>query len=491
MYLYNSAQIKAWDKFTIEEENITSADLMERAGQSLFKKICLIIDNKDAPIHIFCGTGNNGGDGLVIGRLLRDHFYNVHIYECRISDHDSPDFTFMKKKLQYATNIDFKIIKEEAEIPDSLEGYIIDCIFGTGLNKAVQGLALVIINKINTYRKIKKVISIDVPSGLSVDKMENGSIIKADYTLTIQNMKLPFLFEQSCQFLGEVIPVDIGLSKRFKEATDHIYVDNQYIKSYLPVRSKFAHKGNFGKSILISGKSSMLGASILAAKSMLKSGVGIGHIATEIENRPFFNNAVPEIICLNTDEIQIQDFTAIGIGPGLGVNENSIHLLKKLLSLNRPIILDADALNIIAGENLIGLITPASVLTPHPKEFDRLFGSHPNNFERMQTQQKKSVEHGIYIILKSAHTIITSPEGKVYYNSTGNPGMAKGGSGDALTGLIVGLAAKAKDTKAACLLGVYLHGLAGDIAAKKYSIESFTISQMIDCIDEAWLHMLN
>ena len=156
MYLYNTAQIKAWDKFTVDEENITSTDLMERAGQNLFEKLCLLLEDKDAPIHIFCGTGNNGGDGLVIGRLLRDNFFNVHIYECKISDHYSPDFTIMKNRLQYAPNIEYKIIQKEADIPDSMEGYIIDCIFGTGLNKAIEGLAFQVINRINNYHQIQK-----------------------------------------------------------------------------------------------------------------------------------------------------------------------------------------------------------------------------------------------------------------------------------------------------------------------------------------------
>lgn len=491
MYLYNSAQIKAWDKFTIDEENITSADLMERAGQSLFEKICLFLDDKEAPVHIFCGTGNNGGDGLVIGRLLRDHFYNVHIYECRTSDRFSEDFTVMKNRLQYATNIEYKIIQNEAEIPDSIEGYVIDCIFGTGLNKSVEGLALQVINQINNYHHIQKRIAIDVPSGLSVDEMENGVVLKADYTLTVQNLKLPFMFESSCLYTGEIIIADIGLRKDFKETSDFIFIDYQLIKSLISKRSKYAHKGKYGKSVLFSGSSSMLGASILAAKSMLKSGVGIGHVATEIENRSLFQTTVPEIICLNQTELQIDDFSGLGIGPGLGVNENSIQLVRKLLELNQAIVLDADALNIIARENLWHQITAGSVFTPHPKEFDRLFGNHDDNYMRMNTQRKKSMEKGIYIILKSAHTIITCPDGKVYFNSTGNPGLAKGGSGDALTGLIVGLMAKTKDTKSACLLGVYLHGLAGDIAARKYSIESFTIYQMIECLDDAWLQILN
>lgn len=491
MYLYNTAQIKAWDKFTIIEENITSADLMERAGQNLFEKLCLLLEDKDAPIHIFCGTGNNGGDGLVIGRLLRDDFFNVHIYECKISDYYSTDFTIMKNRLQYAANIEYKIIHNEADIPDSIEGYIIDCIFGTGLNKAVDGLAFQVINRINNYHQIQKRIAIDVPSGLSIDNMENGVVLKADCTLTIQNMKLPFLFESNDHYTGEVILVDIGLSKNFEEKSDLIFIDYQYIKSLVPKRSKYAHKGNYGKSVLISGTSSMLGASILAAKSMLKSGVGIGHIATEIENRSLFQNAVPEIICLHKTELQMDEFSGLGIGPGLGVNESSIQLVKNLLQINKAMVLDADALNIIARENLLDQIPADSILTPHPKEFDRLFGKHTDNYMRMNTQRKKSVEMGLYIILKSAHTIITCPDGKVYFNSTGNPGMAKGGSGDALTGLMIGLIARTRDAKVACLLGVYLHGLAGDIATRKYSTESFTVSQMIECMDDAWLQLIN
>ena len=485
MYLYNSDQIKAWDKFTIDQDNIKSSELMERAGQRLYQRIDKLVLNKDLPIYIFCGLGNNGGDGLVIARHLRDNFYNVTVYECRVSNTESPDFIAMKSKLKDTSNILYKVIYNINEMPEITQGIIIDCLFGSGLNKPLAGLALEIVNKINDFRNLT-VISVDVPSGMSIDKVENSVCVKADITLTIQNQKFSFLFEDSQLNIGEVHAVDIGLSPCFSFESDNILLTKELIQGLIEHRKKFSHKGNFGKALILSGDGSMLGATVIACKAMLKSGVGITYVATPIENRLLFNSTSPEVICIERNNINVDDYNSVGFGPGLGVSENSVNLVKEILAKQKPIVIDADALNIISSENLLHQIPKKSMLTPHPKEFDRLFGNHDSHFSRVETQRKISIEHGIYIILKTASTSISCPDGKIYFNATGNPGMAKGGSGDALTGLLTGLVARLKNYKSACLLAVYLHGLAGDVAKDKYSIESFTVSQLIDCIDDAW-----
>lgn len=490
MYLYNSGQIKAWDEFTIKEEKIQSSDLMERAGKKLFERFITLFPDKDFPVHIFCGTGNNGGDGMVMAKLLRNEFYNVHVYECKISKSESMDFTLMKNMALGYSNIKHFEVKKVGDIPLIQKGVVIDCLLGTGLKNEVSEQAQAIIEKINEFTQCQ-VVSIDVPSGMFIDEVIPSICVKAHHTFTIQNMKLSFLFESNSNCCGQIHLIDIGLNKYYKTEATYLYINKELVVQKIKTRHKFSHKGNFGKALLISGHESMFGASILALKAMLKSGVGLSCIAVSEKHTPVINHAAPEsITLLKSTAIDYNSYNSIAIGPGLGTSDESENEIKKILQLNRPLILDADALNLISEHNLQKSIPRNSVLTPHPKEFDKLFGIHNSHYERILTQKHISTELGINIILKTAHSSLSTADGYVYFNSTGNAGMAKGGSGDALTGLLAGLIAKTDEIENSCIIAMFLHGLAGDIAARKHSIESFTISEMINCLDEAWCSMM-
>lgn len=491
-------KIREADAYTIANEPVASIDLMERAAMHCYNWLRKRI-NKKQHVVIFCGLGNNGGDGLVIARLLVENNYHVEIYIIRYSDKCSEDFQVNYDRLKEIKKSVLKDLKEGDSLPMiQPDDVVIDAVFGSGLGKPVVDFPARVINHINASQAL--VVAIDMPSGLYCDEHTDtkaGAIIQADFTLSFQLPKLAFMFAENDSFVGEWKLFDIGLQKDFIEqaATLNHFLTRKTVRRLLKPRTKFSHKGNFGHALLIAGSYGKMGASILASKACLRSGVGLVHAHIPARGYQVIQTSVPEaMVTIDPDEDcfstlpDLAPFTAIGIGPGIGFNEKTRRALKLLIqNAAVPLIFDADALTIL-GENKtwISFVPKNSVFTPHPKEFERLVGKSSDDFQRNRLQREFCIKHGVYIVLKGAQSCICGPDGICWFNSTGNPGMATGGSGDVLTGLILGLLAQKYHPRDACLLGVYLHGLAGDLAAKKQGMESLIAGDIVCQLGKAF-----
>ncbi len=498
MKIFSAAQIKNWDAFTIENESITSVDLMERAATACYN---WLIGKNSGSFHfrIFCGKGNNGGDGLAIARLLIEHKCQVTVYILEFGNLGSDDFQTNLVKL-HACTTDIHFIQSPEFFPViNADDIIIDALYGTGLNKPLKEISEGLVNHINNSSAIK--ISIDLPSGLFADKSSKGNaVVKVDHTLSFQNYKLAFLLQENEGYCGEVHLLHIGLHSSFEEneTANFEMIDEVLIKSIYKPREKFAHKGTYGHAALLCGSKGMMGAAVLSSLACLRSGVG--KLTTYIPESGYhiLQTAVPEAMAFVAGEDylssanKIEQFNAIGIGPGIGTQPSHKKLLADVFTaVKTPMVIDADALNILAdNKELLNLIPPQSILTPHPKEFERLFGKTENGFERLTLALSKSNELNINIVLKGHYSFISTPDGTGYFNSSGNAGMATAGSGDVLTGIITGLLAQGYSAIHASLLGVYLHGLAGDIAAIKFSQEAMIAGDITNCLGDAY-HKIN
>lgn len=494
-------QIRELDKYTIIHEPITSIDLMERAAIACTNWIKSHINNR-AFLKIFCGTGNNGGDGLAIARLLSEQGYKITCCILTTSHKPALNFTINKKRLKKTSNLTVLQINDFTELPAILKNaIIIDAIFGTGLNKSPSGLAASVISGINKSKL--KVISIDMPSGMYADKSsiaEINQIIKATYTLTFESLKPSFLFAENSIFLGEVFILPIGLSKQFikKCKTNFALIDANQVKSILHTRNPFSHKGNYGHAAIIAGSCGKMGAAVLAAKGCLVSGAGLLTVHIPACGYEIMQTAVPEaMVHCDTNRNKITDsfkttvFTTLGIGPGMGTSEKTMKALRSILQqFRKPIVLDADALNILSeNKQWMKSIPKGSILSPHPKEFERIAAPSSNEFDRNKLQIKFASQYQVYVILKGRYTCIATPEGMCYFNPTGNPGMAKGGSGDVLTGILTGLLAQGYSPLSAAIAGVYIHGLAADIAIEKTGEYSLLASDIIEHTGRAFLKL--
>lgn len=496
--ILNVEQIRQWDTYTIENEPISSLDLMERAASAAFNEISIFYKKKlkNKTFHIFCGTGNNGGDGLVIARKLIEEGCEVKIYILKTGNSASSDFLQNLKSLNELTQniVNSEVFNEFTKNTFNKNSIIIDAILGSGLKRKAEGEIAEIINEINKTDVIKW--SIDIPSGMFADQHSEGISINADFTITFQTKKLGFYFAENAKRNGKVIVVDIGLSRTYYKSlsVDYQEIKKEMLSSFIKPRLQHSHKGTFGHAFLIAGAFGKMGAAVLAAKSCLRSGVGL--LTTQIPKCGYdiMQVSVPEAMAIVDNDIwQISNITlkhydAIGIGPGIGTSKETYSALKQFLSKNsNPLVIDADALNLIAYHaDLQPFIPKYSILTPHPKEFERLFGTTTNDFERFDLLRKKAVELQVFIVLKGAHTIVATPEGKAFFNTSGNPGMATAGSGDVLTGIILSLLAQKYSPQEAALLGVFLHGKAGDFAAKKWGENALIASDIVQNIGKAF-----
>jgi len=497
MKILSAKQIKDWDAFTIQNEPISSIQLMERAALAFVNWfIQRYPHSQQTAIKIFCGSGNNGGDGLAIARLLHRKRYDVELFCCQISQNPSADFTINLKKLPRRNAIPLFYIKKDTSFPDISESAIlIDAIFGAGLNRPIIDYWGKLITFLNTLPNTK--IAVDIPSGLFADKPSSGNVLKANYTLSFQLPKLAFFFPENQDIVGTCYIQPIGLSPLFlaEVTTPFYFLTAALVQSIRRSRNKFDHKGTYGHALLIGGSHGKVGAIVLAARACLKSGAGLVTIHAPQCAYSILQISFPEAM-VSTDPHQyyysenppLTSYKAIGIGCGLDQKSSSIKALKELIQLSAiPLVLDADALNILSTNKAWLDYLPAnSVLTPRPKEFERLFGKSANDFERNELQRNQAKALNCFIILKGANTCIACPDGTCYFNTTGNPGMATGGSGDVLTGIITGLLAQAYPVKDACFLGVYLHGLAGDLAAKDLGQESLIASDLIERLGGAF-----
>jgi len=498
MKIFRSDQIREIDNYTILHEPISSAGLMERAAGRLFNWYAERFE-RSRRIHVFAGTGNNGGDGLVLAGMLYEERYDVDLYYVKFTDKTSSDWEFNYQRLKRDSGLVINIISSPDQFPMiAADDIIVDAIFGSGLTREVVGLPSEIIGLINSTDATR--ISVDIPSGLFGEdnsKNNTSAIVKADYTLSFQFPKLSFMFEDNSVYTGKWEVLSIGLSESAVRNTQSPYKYLEYsdITPELKSRSRFDHKGIFGHGLFIAGSDGKMGAAVLGAGAALRTGIGLLTCHIPASGRTIMQISVPEamVTCDNSDDFisEIGDtasFSGAAIGPGTGIRTESGEVLHKLLSdFRKPLVLDADALNILSlNKEWYSLLHPAVILTPHPKEFERLAGSSDNGYERLQKQIGFSVKHNCTVILKGAFTSVTSPDGNVMFNSTGNPGMATAGSGDVLTGIILSLLSQGYSAVNAAMLGVFLHGLAGDIAAEETCYESIIATDIINNIGKAY-----
>ncbi len=499
MHILNSAEIKAWDQYTIKHEPISSVDLMERAAGKCAEWIQLQPWQQKL-FKIFCGKGNNGGDGLAIARMLLQAGYSCSIYILETGKPGSEDFQINLQRLSDVTT-DIHILSAENNFPAiSNTDLVIDALFGSGLNQPLKELPSKLVQHINSSKATT--VAIDLPSGLFIDQSSKENVVvSADHTLTFQCYKLALLVQENAPFIGEVHILDIKLKADFLEANSfpNRVIDETLIKTIFKPRNAFAHKGTFGHALLIAGSYGKMGAATLATRACLRSGAGLTTVYVPKCGYIILQVAVPEAMVL-TDEnetylstlpAEIEKYSVIGIGPGIGTKDQTQKMLSFIARrYYKPVVIDADGLNCMALQHhLLKQLPPYSILTPHPKEFDRLFGQHQNDFNRIKTAIQSSAEFNVVIILKGHHTLVTTPTGKCYFNSTGNVGMAKGGSGDVLTGVITGLLAQGYTPEEAALLGVYLHGSAGDLAVKTLSKEALVATDLIRFLSPAFLKL--
>ncbi|MES2374124.1 MAG: NAD(P)H-hydrate dehydratase [Bacteroidota bacterium] len=489
-------QIQAADLYTIQHEPVNSVDLMERAASACTKWIQEHFTQKDSFI-IICGPGNNGGDGLAIARQLHLLEYKVQAFIIETGGKQSGDFLANLDRLQKMEGSLIKKIQSATELVVKQDDIIIDAIFGTGLSKPIAGLTGDIITSINKINAT--VISIDMPSGLLADQHTDPSqaIIKACYTLSFQFPKLAFFFPENEMYTGNWKILTIGLHETFiaNETTSHYQLTHAYIQSLLKPRPKFSHKGTYGHAILIAGSYGKMGAAVLAAKACLRSGVGLLTMHIPKCGYDIMQTTIPEAMVSPDskeqwigDEIITKTFSAVGIGPGVGMNEQTQKSLHAIIKRHeKPLVLDADALNILSlHKDWLEALPANAILTPHPKEFERLAGVTGNDFERHALQIAFSKKYRLFIILKGAHTCITTPSGETYFNTTGNPGMAKGGSGDLLTGIITALLAQGYSPLETCLISVFVHGLAGDITRDALGETGMIAGDLCDHLPQAF-----
>ncbi len=501
MKIFPVEKIREADKYTIENEPIASIDLMERAAHQLYTWFVKYVDNKHR-IVVFAGPGNNGGDGLALARMLWEKQYNCVVNIVRFTDNTSVDFGVNYERLQNCDGVDIAEISEISDIPEiDKEDVVVDAIFGSGLTRPVSGIAAGVIRKINNSGAV--VVAVDIPSGLFADSPSagvKGEIVLADYTLSFQFPKLAFMLPENEYYTGAWEVLNIGLSHEYinAEETKNYFVLREDIIASMKKRHRFSHKGTFGHALLIAGSYGKIGAAVLASKACLRSGVGLLHTHVPRCGVEIMQTATSETM-ISIDRYdnyfsQLPDlslFNALGVGPGLGTEHQSQMALKMLIQEARmPMVFDADALNILAeNPTWLAFLPAGCVLTPHPGEFRRLAGSWNDDFERLDKQRRLSQKHNIIVVLKGANTSISFPDGKVYFNSTGNPGMATAGSGDVLTGIITGLMASGYSSGVAALAGVYLHGLAGDLAARKKGYEALIAGDIIDYLGKAFKKM--
>jgi NAD(P)H-hydrate epimerase len=496
MVVLSATQIRNWDLFTIQNEPILSIDLMERAAKQCAEWIIKHYPN--ASFQIYCGKGNNGGDGLAIARLLANKNNQCAVHILETGQKGTDDFQTNLSRL-HSTRVSVHYIQREDHlltIPSST--IIIDALFGTGLNREVEGLAASVIKHLNKSKAT--IISIDIPSGLAADTPSiNFTTTLASHTLSLQCYKPAFLFAENALTIGCLHLLPIGLHASYKQLQEPFanITDLALVKSIYRPRHPFAHKGNFGHSLLVAGSNGKMGAAILAAKACARAGTGLLTVMMPEKAATILHTSLPEAMLLETNnefvpndflKEQLKPFKAIGIGPGLGTTPASATLLNAIITNSKcPLVIDADGLNLLAANPLwLQQLPSTTILTPHPKEFDRLFGNHSNGFARFETAVKKAKALQLIIVLKGHYTCIALPNGNIYFNTSGNAGMAKGGSGDVLTGMLTALLAQEYNPADAAVFGVYLHGLAGDFAEEQWGQEAMLPSDLIEQIGKAF-----
>ena len=441
--------------------------------------------------------GNNGGDGLAIARLLiKDGYHSIYPFIIRHSPKGSSDFEMNEERLKFLAPVHH--IENANQFPKIENGaIIIDAIFGSGLSRPVDGISGEIIELIN--KSSAKIYAVDIPSGMFCDKLnsENDLVIRSTVTYTFHAPKLTFLLPQNEKYVPAFEVLDIGLNKEYEAAIDspYEYIDENLVHSLIKKRTKFSNKGTYGHALICAGSYGKMGAAVLSTQAALRSGAGLVTAYVAKTGYQILQISCPEAMVLTGEDeniiSQMQDFSkfsALGIGPGIGNDPATVEFMGSLLkTAGKPLVLDADALNIISANRYLRDMLPhGSILTPHPGEFKRLVGEWENDLQKLEKQIEFTEQYKVVTVVKGAHTSVSIPGGKVYFNSTGNAGMAKGGSGDVLTGVITALLAQGYAAHIASITGVYIHGLAGDEAAAHIGQTGMTARDIIHYLPTAF-----
>lgn len=498
MKILSSDQTRKVDQYTIENEPIKSIDLMERASKAFVEKFKELVRDGQHRISIFCGVGNNGGDGLAIARLLKKEGHHVHVYTIGKLEKASADFSANFKRLP--KSIDTLHIDSEKDFPlVSDHEIIIDGLFGSGLSRPVEGIYAQLIDHLNSSQA--EIISIDIASGLFSDQQTIGkSIIQPNHTISCQVPKLAFFQPSLAQYVGDWHIVDIGLRQEFINGLSSPFcvTTTEEAAGLLPQRPKFSHKGDAGRMLLVAGSKGKMGACVLASKAAFRAGVGLLTVHSPACGQDILQSSIPEAMVLDDPDQKViskidfpENTNCISIGPGIGTDSKTAKGLHQLLtSAKRPMVLDADALNILSeNKDWLKLIPKESILTPHPGEFKRLVGQWTDDFQRLELLIEFCKKYQLNIVLKGAFSAVCSSSGNIFFNPTGNPGMATAGSGDVLTGIIGALVAQGLEPFNALRLGVYLHGLSGDLAKKELGEISLMASDLIEFLPQAILYL--
>lgn len=484
----DSAYIKAWENYTCRVEPCTEADLMQRAAAAFVRQL---LSSSVHPLQwiILAGPGNNGGDGFFIARLLLQEGVRPEIYFLP-SPHKRPAHIELCIGELRAAGLIVQEISSNNNFPLlTADTLVIDALFGVGLNRPLASVPAELVMyllaaEVNCW-------SVDIPSGMGSDQYINGPCVKAKHTISFESLKPAFLLAQNKPFLGKLDIVSIGLSPEYPliYPSDTRLITEETIREIFHPRQGFEHKGHFGHSLLVAGSDGKMGAAVLAAQACLRSGTGLLTVLVPEKYTMEFLTALPEAMQLARENglPALVPYRSIGMGPGMGLDAEAEKLLGDVLKKSQvPLVLDADALHLLSlHPQYLSLLPEGTVLTPHPKEFDRLFGQHSNEYERSAKAREVSQMKPWVIILKGHHTQVCY-EGKCWFNSTGNAGLAKGGSGDVLTGILTALVAQQYTTLQAALLGVYLHGLSADIAVNAMAPESLLASDVINTLGKAF-----
>lgn len=498
MKILSAIQMNKVDAETMKDQHISSIDLMERAATAIFDDLKERHSRlAECFFYIFCGKGNNGGDGLVLARLLDQQHAKVVVYLLEAAEY-ATDNLINQKRLPHGLVRKFNA-EDRVDIPADV--IVVDCLLGYGLKGLLDQRWYNLVESINHSGSY--IYAVDVPSGLLADE-STGSIspvVKADFVYTFQSPKLGLLMPENQSYVKEFKVLDIGLSTQAYEQMDtsYFFVDQAFVRSFYRKRRKFDHKGVFGHTLLIGGSKGKMGAVQLASKAALRAGAGLLSTYIPCCGYTSMQTAVPEamVLCdpgqaLITQFPEVDRYQSIGIGIGMGTGQYTVDALKVFIAqgMATPFVLDADALNILASDPALWDFIPKhSILTPHPKELSRIIGTWQTDFEKLVLVKEFSAKHQLYIVVKGANSAIVAPDGSIYFNSSGNVGMATGGSGDILTGMVSALVGQGYSSKEALLMGVYLHGRAADIAVRSIGVYSLLPSDIIDYLCRAFLEL--
>jgi hydroxyethylthiazole kinase-like uncharacterized protein yjeF len=504
MKLFSKEQIYEGDKLTIERQKISSIDLMERAATQIFNWMHTRMQGAQVPIHVFCGIGNNGGDGLVLARHLVTHGYNVITYVVNCSDKRSKDFLANYDRIKNVTKDWPKMLScggDYSEIVIEEKDIIVDAVFGIGLNRSTNEWVQKLFQKFRASKAFT--LAIDIPSGVYTDKgvEDENAVVYANYTLSFQSPKLVFFLPETAKYTGQWEVLDIGLDRNYLMQTEtevELISKFEALPLYKP-REKFAHKGDFGHVLILGGSYGKIGAVNLASRSALSSGAGLVTAYIPKCGYHSLQSSIPEVMVITDEnETTISNInfeiepTVIGVGVGLGTSTETAKTFEAFLKKNKtPLVIDADGLNLLSkNKTLLKLLPEQTILTPHPKELERLVGKWSDDFEKLKKVKAFSKKHDVVVLIKGAHSI-TVYKDKLYINTTGNPGMATAGTGDVLTGLISGLVAQGYEPLSATIFGVYLHGKSADISLEDYGYQSLIASHIIESIGDAYMDLLS